>query len=162
LINKGSLQLTLLCLSALIATTLPLHAAEPSGRELFSRCAACHLPDAQGAPGAFPPLAARLGPLVSTPVGRDYLVLVLQYGLMGQLQIDGSSYQGVMPAQGPELGSSGVAAVLNFLLQEFNSSTLPARWQRYSTAEVTRIPAHYPNWTAPQTLQLRADVFPVH
>jgi mono/diheme cytochrome c family protein len=96
---------------------------------------------------------------MAVPQGRDYLVLVVQMGLMGDLQIDGSKYRGVMPAQGPGLGDEGVAAVLNYVLKQFNQRTLPAAPHRFSAAEVARIKARYPRLNAAQLRKLRADVF---
>jgi mono/diheme cytochrome c family protein len=134
-------------------------AEPPQGQNLFVRCAACHLADGTGVPGSFPPLAARLGPLVAAPHGRDYLVLVVQMGLMGDLQINGSRYRGVMPAQGPWLGDESVAAVLNYVLKQFNAKTLPAGWHSFSANEVARIKARYADPSVAQMQQLRADVF---
>ena len=66
-------------LLAMIASPLPASGKPDEGQELFARCAACHLQDGQGVPGAFPPLVARLGPLVGLTQGREYLVLVVQF-----------------------------------------------------------------------------------
>lgn len=134
-------------------------AASRQGRNCFVRCAGCHLADGAGVPGSFPPLAARLGPLMSVPQGRDYLILVVQRGMMGDLLIDGLHYQGIMPAQGFELGDDGVAAALNYVLKEFNQQTLPAGWHAFSVAEVARIKTKYPSQGIGQLQQLRADVF---
>lgn len=144
-------------LLTVLLTPLRATAGPVQARDLFVRCAACHLEDGAGVPGSFPPLAARLGPLIATPIGRDYLVLVLQTGLMGNLQIDGSQYRGVMPAQGPALGDEGVAAVLNYVLKQFNEKTLPAGWRPFSANEVSRIKARYLSPSVAHLLQLRAN-----
>lgn len=148
----------LLCF-LLIAASARASAEPPTGKELFSRCEACHLQNGSGVPGSFPPLASRLGPIMKTSRGRDYLALVVQYGLVGELYIDGSRYFGAMPAQGPNLGDRGVAIVLNYIMKQLNARTLPAGWEKYSGAEVSRIEARYPNLTPTGLLKLRVDVF---
>jgi mono/diheme cytochrome c family protein len=147
------------CLPTALLSPLRATAEHLQGRDLFVRCAACHLADGTGVPGSFPPLATRLGSLMAAPKAREYLVLVVQMGLMGDLQIDGSQYRGVMPAQGPGLRDEGVAAVLNYVLKQLNQKTLPVAWHGFSAAEVARIKAYYPNPSVAQLLQLRADVF---
>lgn len=159
--TKSSVRGALVAAGMLIFSLAPLRStAEPMrGRDLFVRCAACHMANGVGVPGSFPPLAAGLGQLTAVPQGRDYLVLVVQLGLMGDLQIDGVQYRGVMPAQGPELGNEGVAAVLNYVLKQFNQKTLPAGWRSFSATEVARIKANHPNPSGAQLQQLRADSF---
>ncbi|MGQ0619594.1 MAG: c-type cytochrome [Panacagrimonas sp.] len=78
------------------------------------RCAACHLPDGAGVPGAFPPLAGRVDAIAADEAGRRYLVAVISKGLAGALEVDGAMYQGVMPAQSG-LSDEQVAQLLNGL-----------------------------------------------
>jgi mono/diheme cytochrome c family protein len=143
----------------LLLTSTQQVIAASSGQALFSRCAACHLADGQGVPGLFPPLADRLGTLMSKAGARDYVVLVVQMGLTGELQIDGSPYQGVMPAQGPDLGNEGVAAVLNYVFKQLNRKSLPAGWTEFSGAEVARIIARHQDESSVQRLTLRSSLF---
>ncbi len=86
-------------------------------------------------------------------MGRDYLVMVIEAGLMGPLEIEGATYRGIMPPQGPALKNEDVAAVLNYVLTSFNQNTLPNDWQAFTSAEVARISSRYPNTTM-QTMQL--------
>lgn len=95
-----------------LALAVPVAAQLPNGAALYQRCAACHLPDGAGVPGAFPPLKADFAALASGPEGRRYLVLAVTRGLAGPLTIEGKAYRGVMPAQSL-LDDAGVAAVLN-------------------------------------------------
>jgi hypothetical protein len=46
--------------------------------------------------------------------GRDYLIMVVSSGLMGELKVGGVRYNNVMPAQSV-LSEADVAAVLSFL-----------------------------------------------
>jgi mono/diheme cytochrome c family protein len=85
------------------------------GSTIFAgRCAVCHGPEAAGIPGAFPSLHEQIGEFAKTVDGRDYLVMVVTTGLMGDLKIGGTGYHGVMPAQSG-LSEADVAAVLSYL-----------------------------------------------
>ncbi len=80
------------------------------GKNTYSQnCLACHQPEGQGVPGAFPPLAK-----------SDFLmqdksraISVLLHGLTGKIKVNGKEYNGVMPAL--ELSNEQVANVLTFV-----------------------------------------------
>jgi mono/diheme cytochrome c family protein len=92
--------------------------ADPRSDYLM-HCAGCHLADGSGLPPEVPSLAGPLGRIVSSPAGRDYVA-----------RVPGA-------AQTP-LSDEALAAVLNWLLLEFNRSTLPAGFQALRPAEVAR------------------------
>ena len=108
----------------------------------------------------FPPLTNRLGPLAHTQPGRDYLVMVVQAGLMGTIDIGQITYQGIMPAQGLAMTDEEIAAVINYLLKAFNTKTLTDKWQRFSKKEVATIKSRYPNPNGQSVHALRQKVFP--
>ncbi|MBI1366474.1 MAG: c-type cytochrome [Alphaproteobacteria bacterium] len=85
------------------------------GKVVFQRCAACHLPSGQGVPGSFPPLAGRLSEIASTDAGRTYMIMAVSAGLMGEIDVNGQKYRGVMPAQAG-LTDEDIAAVLNYAM----------------------------------------------
>ena len=108
--------------SAAVAVFVALGAAAAdvpvSGAEIFaSRCAVCHGPQAAGIPGSFPSLREQIAAFGKSPEGRDYLVMVVTTGLMGDLKLAGVSYRGVMPAQSM-LSETEVAAVLSYLASD--------------------------------------------
>ncbi len=127
--------------------------------EEFRGCAACHLPSAKGVAGMFPPLTGRLGSLANSSQGRDYLVMVIEAGLMGSLTIEGAVYRGVMPPQGAGLGDQGIAVALNYLLQEFNAESLGETWNPFTPKEVSHIKARYPQASGQDVYRLRQKVF---
>ena len=129
------------------------------GERHFKQCTACHLSTGVGVPGMFPSLTERLGPLAGTQKGRDYLVMVVQAGLMGRLSIEGTTYQGMMPAQGPSLGDDGIASVLNYILHTFNADTLAKKSPLFTTVEVAAIKARYSNVSGRDIHALRQSVF---
>jgi mono/diheme cytochrome c family protein len=98
-------------------------AAPVSGAEVFaSHCAVCHGPEAAGIPGSFPSLREQIAAFGKSPDGRDYLVMVVTTGLMGDLKLAGVSYRGVMPAQSM-LSETEVAAVLSYLASDRGKDT---------------------------------------
>ncbi len=104
------------CLSiVLVALPPPLRAEESDGAGLFAaRCAVCHGPQAAGIPGTFPSLHEQVVAFAKSPEGRDYLIMVVSSGLMGELKVGGVRYNNVMPAQSG-LSEADVAAVLSYL-----------------------------------------------
>ena len=94
------------------------YAASPRTNYLLY-CSGCHLPGGQGNPPNVPTLHNELGRMMQVPQMRAYLV-----------RVPGSS-------QAP-LGDAELTAVVNWILTEYNSATLPADFQLLSTEEVTR------------------------
>ena len=162
---KNYIEPPLLCLRSLLLMIVFMGASQfvlagGDGKQLYQRCAACHLATGEGVVGMFPPLKQRLAPLIQQPLGRDYLVMVIQAGLMGPITIDGQRYQGVMPAQGAGLQAQGIAEVINYLMTAFNADTLAAGWQPMAADEVTEILSRYPTTTAMGVHAIRKSVFP--
>jgi mono/diheme cytochrome c family protein len=106
----------MLLAGALVLATAAV--ADPRSDYLM-HCAGCHLVDASGLPPDVPSLAGPLGRIVSSPAGRDYVA-----------RVPGA-------AQAP-LSDDELAAVLNWLLVEFNGATLPADFRPLRAAEVAR------------------------
>jgi mono/diheme cytochrome c family protein len=111
-----ALAAALSIVSGMAAATLCAAADEAvSGAAVFAgRCAVCHGPEASGIPGSFPSLHEQITAFATTPEGRDYLVMVVTTGLMGEVKVGGATYNGVMPAQSG-LSEEEIAAVLGYL-----------------------------------------------
>jgi mono/diheme cytochrome c family protein len=81
-----------------------------AGRSVFEdNCSSCHQPDGRGVSGVFPPL--RDNPRVADSV---YVQQVVTGGLTGEIEVDGVSYNGAMPAF-PSLSADEVAAVTAYI-----------------------------------------------
>jgi mono/diheme cytochrome c family protein len=140
-----------------IAVTLVSVAALPeptaTGASVFANhCAVCHGPDAAGIPGSFPSLHEQLIGFAKTPAGREYLVMVVTTGLVGELQVGGNTYHGVMPPQST-LSEAEVAAALNYLasgLGKIKPASTP-----FSAKSVVEIRARHPDRSALNTRALR-------
>ena len=131
---------------------LPAAADEPvSGAVVFAgRCAVCHGPEASGIPGSFPSLHEQIVAFAKTPEGRDYLVMVVTTGFMGELKVGGASFGGVMPAQSG-LSEEEIAAVLAYLASDRGKITAPP----LSAADVTAARERHPDRSAQATRTLR-------
>lgn len=158
--NRAQLACTvapLSCAALLLAGVVarPVSAAdELSGASVFAgRCAVCHGPEAAGIPGSFPSLRDQIVAFGKSPEGRNYLVMVVTTGLMGDLKVGGIAYRGVMPAQSG-LSETEVAAVLSYLASD--RGKLPGN-AAITAADVTAIRAGHPQKSAQATRALRPD-----
>lgn len=91
----------------------PEASAGESARAYATHCASCHQGDGAGIRGAFPPVAGHAADL-TIDLGREYLPLVLLYGLQGAIEIDGATYDGVMPAWS-HLADESLALLANYV-----------------------------------------------
>jgi mono/diheme cytochrome c family protein len=136
-------------------TAAPAAFAQPtaSGASVFANhCAVCHGPDAAGIPGSFPALHDQIVGFAKTAAGREYLVMVVTTGLVGELQVGGGTYHGVMPPQST-LSEAEVAAALNYLASGLGKIKPPPA--PFSAKEVVDIRARHPDKSAPNTRALR-------
>jgi hypothetical protein len=92
--------------------------ADPRADYLL-HCGGCHLPNGVGAPPEVPTLINTLGPIVSSPEGRDYIV-----------RVPGAS-------QTP-LNDARLAEVMNWVLSTFNADTLGTSFKALTGPEVGR------------------------
>ena len=111
------------------AETTPLLAQAASfdwqqlGETTYANCVACHQQNGQGIVGAFPPLAGHINELYNAPGGRKYIINVVLYGLQGEIDVLGQSYNGLMAAW-PQLNDEEVAATLNHELTSWGNDAL--------------------------------------
>jgi len=125
-------RIALILIAALTGT------AEASPRSDFLlHCAGCHQPDGTGLPPSVPSLAGPLGAIAASPEGRDYLA-----------RVPGAS-------QAP-LDDEELAAVLNWVLEEFNAETLPVPFKPLTGEQV-----HYSrSRVLADPLKLRNELWP--
>ena len=104
-------------LASLLAFTAP--ATADTKTDYLLHCSGCHLPDGSGAPDDVPSLRDGLGWIVSMAKGRDYLV-----------RVPGSTQAFLNDAE--------LAAVINWVLAEFNSAILADDFKPLTAKEVGR------------------------
>lgn len=104
------------------------------GAAVFNaNCMACHQMTGQGIPGAFPPLADHAVDVYAAPGGREYLADAVLFGLQGAINVNGMTYNGVMPAWG-HLADADLADALNHVLTAWDDA--PAGFQPYVAADI--------------------------
>jgi len=133
--------------------------AAPDGAKVYQRCAACHLPTGAGVPGAFPPLAGRVNGFAQQDAGRDFLVMTVSAGLMGEIDIDGKKIRGFMPAQAG-LSDSDVAAVLNYASSlKAPGETNAAEHKAFTAEEIAKIRERHKGATPNSVHAIRSQAF---
>jgi len=84
------------------------------------QCQGCHLADGSGAPGSVPSLRDLVGRFLAVEGGREFLV-----------RVPGSSQSA--------LDDDRLAAVLNWLIREFDPSSATEGFVPFDAAEVARV-----------------------
>jgi mono/diheme cytochrome c family protein len=122
---------------ALVAafTTLTGRAHAADENTFNARCATCHQQNAQGLPGMYPPLADSIGNELRLKRGREYLIEVVLNGMAGSIEVNGTTYVGLMP-EFASLSDGEIAATLNQVLTKFNAGELPKDFAPITAAEV--------------------------
>lgn len=129
--RKSILQIMLL--GAILAFGAFAFAQE--GESVYSsNCAACHQGNGQGIPSAFPPLAGHVPDLLAAENGRTYLIDVLLYGLSGEINVQGTTYNGAMPGWA-QLTDEQLAAVLTYIATGWDNE-LPEDFEPFTAEEV--------------------------
>lgn len=121
----GFVLFVIACLLAGCAPGDSERAASPSddpiayGERVYAlRCQTCHQPDGTGISGAFPPLT----PNRWVAGDRGRLIRLVLHGLQGEIEVQGTTYRGVMPGFS-YLSDDEVAAVLTYVRQSFGNDT---------------------------------------
>ena len=93
-----------------------------AGKEVYENstlaCKTCHGPDGKGTPGVFPPLVGQkdhMGDCV------HHAGIVIN-GLQGELEVNGTKYNGVMTPQGDMLDDNQIAAVITYERNSWGNS----------------------------------------
>ena len=81
------------------------------GKEVYDTyCAACHKPEGDGIPGAFPPLK---GSGAFYGDAKNHATIVTR-GLSGKINVGGRDFDGKMPAWGEQLSDNDIAAAATY------------------------------------------------
>ncbi len=100
-----------------------------------SNCAACHQATGAGLPGLFPPLADHVDDIISEG-GRDVVKHIVMFGLAGQIEVHGSTYNGVMPFWNT-LSDQVLSDILNHISTAWgNADALPADFEYFTPEEI--------------------------
>lgn len=106
--------------SEVVAQASDFDWAELGETTYSGNCIACHQATGQGIPAAFPPLAGHMPDLYNAEGGREYIISVVLYGLQGEIEVNGSTYNGIMTPWS-QLSDEQIAATLNHELTSWDN-----------------------------------------
>ncbi len=113
------------------------------GHSLYlTHCAACHQPDGQGLPGAYPPVIQTRRILGSA----EPLTALILHGVTGELNVLGETYHSEMPAMGELLSDGEIAEILTFIRGSWGNEA-----DAVSEEEVAEIRRRHSSRRAPWT-----------
>jgi mono/diheme cytochrome c family protein len=94
-------------------------AEQALGKDLYEKyCLSCHQADGNGVRGMFPPLAGN-----KTITGEaDTLIRIVLHGLEGPIEVNGATYNQVMPAQ-DYLKDAEIAAILTYIRSSWGNNS---------------------------------------
>ena len=118
----------------------------------LGNCQACHTANGAGQPPLIPPL-----------VGSEWVngnekraTMILLKGLMGQVKVNGATYNGVMPPWEGSLNDKKIAAVLTYIRQEWGNKAGPIATAQVAAAR-KEFSAKKVSWTEAELLQIPED-----
>ena len=118
--------------------------AATRGEAIYAEhCAACHQMGGVGTPGLAPPLLNTLGPQLSSPKAVQYFCRVVVAGMVGRITVQGEPYNGAMPAFA-SLSDDDLAAVLDYVVNDLNSSVKPPALVSPTSADISKARAAAP------------------
>ncbi len=86
------------------------------GKRLYTvNCSSCHQPTGQGTPNQYPPLAGSDIVLSKNGYGENHLARIMLGGLVGPINVCGSTVNGNMPAWSGLLKDDQIAYILTFI-----------------------------------------------
>lgn len=125
-----------------------------AGEAVFvANCSSCHQATGEGIAGTFPSLVGHVPLLYNAD--REYLVNLQLYGLQGEIQVLGETYNGVMPAW-TQLSDDDIANVLNYISTAWGNEAQLQGFQPYTAADVA--PLRDAGLTAQDVYALRQEL----
>ena len=122
------------------AKTLTKDEQIAQGKNVFeANCSACHQPNGEGIPNAFPPLAKS----DFLNADHDRAIGILLNGRSGPITVNGKSYDSVMPAIA--LNSEQIANALTYVLNSFGNNggqVTPAQVDKQRKVAPTNLDSH--------------------
>ncbi|WP_185958470.1 c-type cytochrome [Fodinibius sediminis] len=114
-----------------------------NGKNLYSQnCASCHGSNAKGVSGVFPPLVDSEW----VTGDKSIPIRILLHGLQGDIDVQGQTYQGIMPSFKARLSAAEIASILNYLRTRNQGD-----FSKITQDDVVRVSKDYSNRTRPWT-----------
>jgi len=120
---------TKLATPAKAPTIAAASAAPVDGKKVFATiCLACHQLNGEGLEEKYPPLAG--SELVADDDGK--IVRIILHGVTGPVEVQGQTFEGLMPPWGPTLKDAEIAAVATYVRRAWGNKAASV-----TTARVT-------------------------
>ena len=94
------------------------------GETTFGVCSSCHQADGMGLPAFYPALAGHIPNVEAKEGGRAYIINVVLFGLSGQIETLGETYNGMMSPWNAMFSDEEIAAVLNHELHSWGNADM--------------------------------------
>lgn len=136
--------------STVAAVQAPAGPTDPGAQVFTTICSACHQANAQGLPGAFPPLAK------SDWVSKDpeTPIRVVLMGLSGPVNVAGMDFNSMMPPP-PGLDDEKIANVLTYVRSNFGNAGAAITKEQVATVRASLAGRSTP-FTAEELTKLRS------
>ncbi|HEY0896972.1 MAG TPA: cytochrome c [Sphingobacteriaceae bacterium] len=96
-----------------------MKASVERGKTIYeSQCASCHMPQGEGIPGVFPPLAKS-----DFLKDKTRLVKSVLLGIRGPITVNGTEYNGEMPPA--KLSDQEASDILNYIRNSWGNKAAP-------------------------------------
>ena len=126
----------------------------PDGEEIYMmRCLACHQANGEGMAGVFPTL-----------VGSEWvtgekapLIGIILHGVMGEMEVKGVTYSGMMPPWGSYLSDEEVAALLTYIRTSWGNEASEVTAEEVTQVREATAERKAP-WTAEELEALEVEV----
>ena len=97
-------------------------ASAAAGQKVYTaNCSSCHQATGKGQPGVFPPLAGN--PVVTGDPKQ--VIHIVKNGLSGKVAVNGTTYNGQMPAWKGTLSNNDIAAVISYIRSAWGNHASP-------------------------------------
>ena len=138
-------------------TVKPVTAATKSGaavpvdgKKVFATiCLACHQQNGEGIEDKYPPLAG--SELAAADDGK--IIRIILHGLTGPVEVQGTTFDGLMPPWGPTLKDAEIAAVATYVRSAWGNKAAPVTVARVTAIRAATRARKTP-WTAPELAQV--------
>lgn len=88
-----------------------------SGEQIYgARCSTCHQSNGQGVSNQFPTLIG-----TQWVENKGMVIRILLHGMQGEMEVQGETYNGNMPAWGASLSDAEIAAVITYVRQAWDN-----------------------------------------
>jgi len=124
----------------------------PDGKKVFATiCLVCHQVNGEGIEEKYPPLAG--SELATDDDGK--IIRIILHGLTGPVEVQGTTFEGLMPPWGPTLKDAEIAAVATYIRGAWGNKAAPVTVARVTAIRAATRTRKTP-WTAAELARVVA------